>query len=416
MNEDSKRIQNTYLFLNLAIWLPIALILGINTLFLLDAGLSNVEAFAANAFYTVGLLLFEIPTGMVADTWGRRTSFMLGLVSQILGAFLYFLMWQTEAPFWGWAIVSAFLGMGYTFFSGALEAWLVDELNHAKYKGPLDPIFAKAQVVGGIAMLTGTIAGGFIAQATNLGVPYLVRCLIQIACLVIAFVVMKENGFSPEKSASISKQVRNLTNASLKYGLKNPPVRWVMLSGLFLGGVSIYAFYAAQPYLLELFGDKQAIGVAGIAAAILTGTQIAGGLIVPAVRRVFKLRTDVLITCSIMTAVALVLLGFVMNFYVAISMLVLWALAFSATQPVRKAFINSLIPSKQRATVLSFDSMIDSSGGVVFQPVLGRVADISGYATSYVVSGVISLLSLPLLVAARAEHAKGDAIDKQPLA
>jgi MFS family permease len=201
MNEDSKRIQNTYLFLNLAIWLPIALILGINTLFLLDAGLSNVEAFAANAFYTVGLLLFEIPTGMVADTWGRRTSFMLGLVSQILGAFLYFLMWQTEAPFWGWAIVSAFLGMGYTFFSGALEAWLVDELNHAKYKGPLDPIFAKAQVVGGIAMLTGTIAGGFIAQATNLGVPYLVRCLIQIACLVIAFVVMKENGFSPEKSA-----------------------------------------------------------------------------------------------------------------------------------------------------------------------------------------------------------------------
>jgi hypothetical protein len=51
MNEDSKRIQNTYLFLNLAIWLPIALILGINTLFLLDAGLSNVEAFAANAFY-----------------------------------------------------------------------------------------------------------------------------------------------------------------------------------------------------------------------------------------------------------------------------------------------------------------------------------------------------------------------------
>lgn len=187
-----------------------------------------------------------------------------------------------------------------------------------------------------------------------------------------------------------------------------------MLSGFFLGGVSIYAFYAAQPYLLELFGDKQAIGVAGIAAAILTGTQIAGGLIVPFARRVFKLRTNILITSSLLTVTALVLIGFVMNFYIAIAMLVLWALAFSATQPVRKAFINSLIPSKQRATVLSFDSMVDSSGGVVFQPMLGRVADISGYATSYVVSGVISFLSVPLLIAARAEHVKGDLIDNQP--
>ena len=411
MNPAGLRIQNTYLFLNMAIWFPIALILGINTLFLLDGGLSNTEAFAANAFYTLGLLLFEIPTGMIADTWGRRKSYMLGLISQIIGAFLYFLMWHSHAPFWAWALVSTFLGLGYTFFSGALEAWLVDELHHVNFKGSLDPIFGKAQVVAGAAMLVGTISGGYIAQTTNLGVPYLVRCVLQIICLLIAIVVMKEASFKPQKAKSVKTQVKQLTNASIEYGFKNPPVKWVMLSGLFLGGVGIYSFYAAQPYLLELFGDKQAIGIAGIAAAILTGTQIAGGVLVSQIRKIFKLRTDVLITGSVLTAISLVSIGLIMNFYVVVALLVLWALAFSATQPIRKAYINGLIPSKQRATVLSFDSMIDSTGGAVTQPIFGKVADVSGYATSYVVTGIFSLLSVPLLLAAKAQRAPSDLIE-----
>ena len=68
MNAAALRVRNTYLALNVFIWLPTSLIVGINTLFLLDGGLSNVEAFAANAFYTIGLALFELPTGIVADT------------------------------------------------------------------------------------------------------------------------------------------------------------------------------------------------------------------------------------------------------------------------------------------------------------------------------------------------------------
>ena len=74
----SRRVEGTYYALTLGSTLAASFIWGINTLFLLDAGLTNLEAFAANAFFTAGMVLFEIPTGVVADTWGRRASYLLG--------------------------------------------------------------------------------------------------------------------------------------------------------------------------------------------------------------------------------------------------------------------------------------------------------------------------------------------------
>src|SRR3989442_5846483 len=128
-------IVRTYLVLLLGNTLAASLIWGINRLFLLDAGLSNLEAFAANAFFTAGMVVFEIATGIVADTWGRRVSYLLGTVSLAGSTLLYYVLWQTSAPFWQWAIVSMLLGLGFTFFSGAVEAWVVDALHFAQYPG-----------------------------------------------------------------------------------------------------------------------------------------------------------------------------------------------------------------------------------------------------------------------------------------
>ena len=92
-----------YLTLLLGNTLAASFIWGINTIFLLDAGLSNLEAFAANAFFTVGMVLFEVPTGIVADTIGRRVSYLLGTVTLAATTLLYVLLWQIEGPFWAWA-------------------------------------------------------------------------------------------------------------------------------------------------------------------------------------------------------------------------------------------------------------------------------------------------------------------------
>ena len=143
-------IQRIYLTLLLGNTLAASFIWGINTIFLLDAGLSNLEAFAANAFFTVGMVIFEVPTGIVADTIGRRVSYLLGTVTLAATTLLYVLLWQIEGPFWAWAVVSILLGLGFTFFSGAVEAWLVDALNATHFEGNLESVFGRGQVVAGV--------------------------------------------------------------------------------------------------------------------------------------------------------------------------------------------------------------------------------------------------------------------------
>jgi MFS family permease len=394
---ESKTIIRTYLTLALFNTLAASLIWGINTLFLLDAGLSIVEAFAANAFFTVGMVLFEIPTGVIADSKGRRLSYLLGTITLAITTFLYLVLAWMHAPFILWAIVSLFLGLGFTFFSGATDAWLVDALKFTKYRGQLDAVFGKAQVVSGIAMLAGSVGGGVIAQFTNLGVPYIVRVGLLIATFAIAFIFMKDVGFSPEKAASYRKAIKLILTSSIKYGFGKPAVRWVILAAPFISGVSIYVFYALQPYLLELYGDEKAYWIAGLAAAIVAGAQVVGGLLVPYVRRLFRRRTAVMLTGTFVSALILMALGLMPNFYLVILMVVIWGLIGAAITPVRQAYLNDLIPSKQRATVLSFDSLLGSSGGVVSQPLLGKAADVYSYAASYTIAGIVQLLALPFL-------------------
>jgi len=411
MLKEPRSIQSVYLYLILGNTLAASFIWGINTLFLLDAGLTNFQAFAANAFFTLGQVIFEIPTGIVADTFGRRISYLLGAITLAASTILYLYMWQIKGPFWGWAGSSILLGLGFTFFSGALEAWLVDALHFTKFKGSLDGVFAKGQIVGGAAMLTGSIAGGVIAQYTNLGVPYILRALILIINFATAFFLMKDLGFTPEKSLHPLKDIKKIFRSSIRYGLKNPPVRWIMLAAPFTTGVSFYVFYALQPFLLNLYGDVKAYSVAGLVAALAATAQITGGFTTPMIRKFFSRRTSALFSGIFLTSLVLIAVGLVNSFWVALILIFIWGLIFAALSPIRQTYLNGLIPSKQRATVLSFDSLMGSSGGIFIQPALGRAADLWNYSTSYVFAAFIQLAALPFVYLAKKQKAKSDIIE-----
>ncbi|TDW28723.1 MFS transporter [Cryobacterium psychrophilum] len=408
MNPAARRVQRIYLTLLLGNTLAASFIWGINMLFLLDAGLSNFEAFAANAFFTVGMVIFEIPTGVVADTIGRKASYLLGTITLSVTTGLYWMLWLWHAPFVWWAIVSVLLGLGFTFFSGAVEAWLVDALAFSRYTGSLEAVFGRGLVVTGIAMFTGSVLGGVIAQVTNLGVPFVLRAAVLIALFVFAAVVMKDIGFTPDRSAGPLKATRNVLAQSIEYGLKRRSVRYVMLAAPFASGVGFYAFYALQPYLLELYGDPSAYSVAGLAAAILSLSQVAGGMLAPRIRGLFALRTTAVIGASVISAVVLVVLGLNSLFWFAIALLMVWGFVFAVAGPVRQAYLNEMIPSEQRATVLSFDSLFGSLGGVFIQPALGRAADLGGYGTSLVIGGVVQLIGIPFLLASRRQRDPAD--------
>ena len=136
------RIVRTYLTLASLYTLAASLIWSVNTLFMLDAGLSIGEVFIANALFSVGMVLFEIPTGVVADTVGRRVSYLLSVAVLAVTTLLYLVAAQADAGLFVFGSVSLLMGLGFTFYSGALEAWLVDALATVVDEPRLDHVFA----------------------------------------------------------------------------------------------------------------------------------------------------------------------------------------------------------------------------------------------------------------------------------
>jgi MFS family permease len=202
--------------------------------------------------------------------------------------------------------------------------------------------------------------------------------------------------------------MRKIVDNSVEHGLKVPAVRATMLAGLFSGGVGIYVFYALQPYLLDLWGDQRAYGIAGLVAAISAGAQIVGGLLTERIRGAFKRRTSALLILQSMSVLMLVVIGLVGNFWLVVAAITISGLAESASRPIRQAYLNGMIPSQQRATILSFDSLIDNAGGIVAQPALGKSADVWGYPASYLLSAVGTALALPFLARARKLNTPAD--------
>jgi MFS family permease len=157
--------------------LSASLIWGVNTLFLLDAGLDIFEVFIANAAFTAGMVVFEIPTGVVADTVGRRASFLLSTVVLLGGTIAYVAIAAADGGLVPFIAASVVLGLGFTFYSGAVEAWVVDALAASGYEGELDRIFARGAMVSGGAMLLGTLGGGALGTV-DLALPFVARSVL----------------------------------------------------------------------------------------------------------------------------------------------------------------------------------------------------------------------------------------------
>jgi MFS family permease len=225
---------------------------------------------------------------------------------------------------------------------------------------------------------------------------------------MVAFVFMKDWGFKPTKSVKVGKDIKQLFTSSFEFSWHRPAIRWMMIAGPFISGVGFYVFYALQPFLLNLYGDKKAYAIAGVAAAIVAASQIVGSLLVPYLKQYFKFRTSVFLVATICVSVLLVLIGLTSQFWIAIGLLCLWGLLGAMITPVRQAYLNLLIPSERRATVLSFDSLVSSSGGAVIQPGLGGVADFSGYGKSFLVGAIIQGISLPFIYLSKRTKVSAD--------
>ena len=381
--------------------LAASIIWGINTLFLLDAGLSIAEVFIANAAFSVGTVLFEIPTGVVADTIGRRASFLLSLIVLAASTLAYVGLAQTGGGLIAFSVVSVFMGLGYTFYSGAMEAWLVDGVRALGFDGDMDRIFSTGQIVGGVAMLVGTIGGGFLGQI-DLALPFLLRSTLLVALLVLAFFGMHDVGFQPRPVTlrTLPAEATAVAKAGIRHGWRSRPLRLIMIAGAVQSGFFIWAWYAWQPYFLDLL-ERDAVWVAGVVAALLSVAMIIGNSLVQFVTRYCGRRTTILLWTAFVFSAASIGVGWAGNFPVALGFLLVASVAIGVQMPVRQAFVHGMVPSAERATVVSFDSLISGVGSVAGQAGLGVYADRQGYSAAYVVGGAITLVAAPVVWAAR---------------
>lgn len=388
--------------------LAASIIWGINTLFLLEAGLSVSEVFIANAAWSAGTMIFEIPTGVVADTLGRRTSFLLSIVVLAVTTLGYVGLAQIGAGVGAFVVVSLLIGLGFTFYSGAMEAWLVDSLHHRGFTGELDRVFSRGQIVSGVAMLVGTVGGGLLGQV-DLAIPFIVRSILLVALFVFAFVGMHDEGFEPRHVSlrNLPGEAAKIGRAGIRVGWNSKPLRILMLATAFQVGVFAWAWYAWQPYFLELLGEN-AVWVAGVVAALFAVSMMVGNAIVEIVTRWCGRRTTVFLWSGAVFSLALIGVGVVDSFIPAVALLFMGGVAHGVQMPVRQSFVHSIVSSEQRATVVSMDSMISGGGSVLGQTGLGAYSQEAGFSAGYVAGGAITLIALPLLGLTRREKDDAD--------
>ncbi|TLM88630.1 MAG: MFS transporter [Actinobacteria bacterium] len=123
--------------------LSTSLIWAINTIFLIRVGgLDIFQAMLVNTVYTLAQLVCEVPTGVIADTIGRRASLLLSVATLMVSTVLYVISPRMGWGIWGFFAASTVIGLGYTFQSGAMDAWLVDALDSCGYARPKERVFA----------------------------------------------------------------------------------------------------------------------------------------------------------------------------------------------------------------------------------------------------------------------------------
>jgi MFS family permease len=407
---DPNRVIRSYLVINGLFTLSASLIWGINTLFLLHAGLSIFEVFVANAAFTAAMALFEVPTGVVADTLGRRISFLLSEVTLAVGTLAYVGVAAIHGGLLLFCLAGVILGLGYTFYSGAVEAWMVDALKATGYRRELDGVFAKGSVVASVATIVGTVGGGLLGQL-DLSIPYLARTLLVLMAFGVGLRTMHDIGFTPRalRLRGVVGEMRKVGRAGITYGWRVPAVRLLVMESFVTWGFFMWAWYAWQPYFLRLYGHD-AVWLSGVIAALFSLAGIAGNALVGRVATPTRRRTTILLAAAAVSSATMVATGAIQSFWITVLVFLLGAVAGGLLQPVRQTYLHQSIPTSERATLVSFDSLVGSLGGVGGQTGLGYLSQERSIPVGFVVGGLATVLALPIFGRLRALNEPADRI------
>jgi len=397
-------LERRFVTLTALRWIPVGLLIPVTVLYALDAGLTIAEVGLAFSIQGFIVLALELPSGALADSWGRRPVLILaGLFSCAAVVGLVF-----AHSFWGFAAVYALQGIHRALDSGGLEAWFAD----AVLESGRSEVIGRGLAAGGTAIGLGIgggalLSSGLVIVAPLVGAdPLLLPIAVSAALSVVsvtavALVVRDDHRTAARRSLRIGLADVPATLVSGVRLLRQSRVLRALVAVELFWGFGMIAFETLTPVRLQ-----NLVGGADDAAAIMGPVTAAAWLVFAAgsaLVRPLSSIAGIALAAAILRIVqgaTVIVLGLVAGPVGLVTAFLACYAVHGASNPLHSSLLHAQVTGTNRATVLSMNSMVGQPSGAIGAIVLGAVASSAGVSTAMVIGGVVLALAAPLYLPA----------------
>ncbi|MCK3684881.1 MFS transporter [Maribellus sp. YY47] len=381
MANFSKNIPRLYL-IKISKWFN--MVMPVVVLFYQDNGMGMHEIFVLKAIYSVAIVTMEIPSGWMADVWGRKKTLILGSILGSAGFFLYSLSYG----FWAFAMAEIILGIGHSFVSGADSALLYDSLKADNKSDKYIREEGKITSVGNFAEAIAGVVGGLLA-AVSLRMPFYFQFAVAAIAIPSALTLIEPRIHSKEHIHSMKKLVSNIR----KTFVSNPDLRISILLSSVTGTATLTFAWFVQPFFKAINLPVEFFGIFWTALNLTVG-----------VSSVFAYKAEVFLgrKWSILLVITLLAAGYIFAgisiSYWGLVFLFMFYLVRGIATPIFKNYINQYTESEVRATMLSVRNFVIRIAFAGIGPLLGWITDNISLNAALFLSGIIYLVSSLVIV------------------
>jgi len=367
------------------------------------AGLTPVQLVLVGTTVEVSIFLFEVPTGVVADAYSRRTSIIIGYFLMGFG----FLIEGLFPAFLPIVLAQILWGLGYTFTSGATQAWVSDEIGEE----PANQLLLRASRVSLYASLLGMVLAILIGSQ-YVGLPILVGGVGVVLIGFALMIIMPETGFhpTPKEDRNNWQHMGHTFREGIKAVRARPRLMTILGIGLLYG---LYSEGFDRLWVKHIIDTFDVPVIFGKTDVVFFGLLRAGSMILSILATHFVEKRVSTVsplaigraTLGITFGISAGLIGFALSPIFAVTIVAYWIISVlrNVMEPLYSAWVNQKLDSNTRATVLSMSSQVDAIGQMGGGPLVALVAGIYSVAAAIVTSGLLLLPALPLIARANTQ-------------
>lgn len=404
--------RRVFLALTLTRWFPVGLVVGITTLLPLERGLTVAQTMLAMSLMGFVVLLLELPTSGFADAFGRRPVLVAAAVINVVTMLVYVL----AQSFWAFALAAALMGAFRALDSGPLEAWYVDTVHATTPGADVDRSLAAQGTVLGAAIALGALVSGGLVHWNPFGfgsallLPFLLSTALAVAHLVAVLLLLREpwshvDASGAARAAESVREAPGVIRDGVRMLRDNPVLRGITLVEVFWSSAMI-VFETFQPIrLAEMLGsEEQAGALMGPIASVGWGVFALGSALSGlASTRLGVARTAVL--ARVLNGLGAVVMGLVAGPVALVAAYLVTYTLHGSAGPMHASLLHREARARNRATVLSINSMVAFGALSALGPALGWLAGATSNQLAMVVAGGFSVLGAACyLPALRAER------------